>query len=67
MNLSDERFVGHKICLSLFEGPLDLLLYLVRAHRYDICDIPIREITGQFMEYVVAAREMDADYAGEFW
>ncbi len=61
-----DRFVGHKVRLDSFEGPLDLLLYLVRAHRYDICDIPIAQITGQFMEYVGALREVDAESAGEF-
>ncbi|PQV65013.1 condensin subunit ScpA [Abditibacterium utsteinense] len=63
-----ERFTGHKIRLPLFEGPLDLLLYLIRAHRADIFDIPIREITGQFVEYLALMREVDveADYAGDF-
>ncbi len=62
----DERFVGHKIRVQVFEGPLDLLLYLVRAHRYDICDIPISQITGQFIEYLALMREVEADYAGDF-
>lgn len=61
-----ERFVGHKIRLQVFEGPLDLLLYLVRAHRYDICDIPIHKITSQFVEYLTLMREVQADYAGDF-
>mgnify|MGYP002778089863 FL=1 len=61
-----ERFTGHKIALPIFEGPLDLLLYLIRAHKYDICDIPIRQITGQFVEYLALMREVEADYAGDF-
>jgi len=61
-----ERFVGHKIRLAVFEGPLDLLLYLVRANRADICDIPIAAITAQFMEYIALLREVEADYAGDF-
>lgn len=63
-----ERFTGHKIRLPVFEGPLDLLLYLIRAHRADIFDIPIREITGQFVEYLALMREVDvkADEAGDF-
>lgn len=61
-----DRFVGHKVRLEVFEGPLDLLLYLVRAHRADICDIPINAITTQFMEYLALMREVEADYAGEF-
>ena len=62
----DERFVGHKIRVPVFEGPLDLLLFLVRAHRYDICDIPIAQITSQFIEYLTLMREVEADYAGDF-
>jgi hypothetical protein len=61
-----ERFTGHKIRLPVFEGPLDLLLYLIRAHRYDVLDIPIRQITGQFVEYLTLMRNVDADYAGDF-
>lgn len=61
-----ERFGGHKIQLAIFEGPFDLLLYLVRAHRYDICDIPISQITAQFLEYLGLMREVEADYAGDF-
>lgn len=62
----NERFTGHKIRVQPFEGPLDLLLYLVRAHRYDICDIPISQITTQFVEYLALMREVEADYAGDF-
>ncbi len=61
-----ERFTGHAIRLPVFEGPLDLLLYLIRAHKYDIFDIPIRHITGQFVEYLTLMREVEADYAGDF-
>lgn len=61
-----QRFDGHKIRLDVFEGPLDLLLYLVRAHRYDICDIPISRITRQFIEYLTLMCEVEADYAGDF-
>lgn len=61
-----ERFTGHRVQLSLFEGPLDLLLYLIRAHRYDVCDIPISEITKQFLDFVRVMDELDLDYAGDF-
>jgi segregation and condensation protein A len=61
-----ERFTGHRIQLRVFEGPLDLLLYLVRAHRYDICDIPIHEVTGQFIDFIVLMDELDLEYAGDF-
>jgi segregation and condensation protein A len=61
-----ERFTGHRVTLPLFEGPLDLLLYLIRAHRYDVCDIPIAQITRQFLDFVRLMDELDIDYAGEF-
>ena len=61
-----DRFTGHKIALPIFEGPLDLLLYLIRAHRYDIFDIPIREITGEFVEYLSLMQDVAADVAGDF-
>ena len=61
-----DRFTGYKIALPIFEGPLDLLLYLIRAHRYDIFDIPIRQITGEFVEYLSLMQEIGADAAGDF-
>lgn len=61
-----ERFTGHKIRLAVFEGPLDLLLYLIRAHRADIFDIPIRHITSQFIEYLALMREVETEIAGDF-
>lgn len=54
-----ERFTGHAIRLQIFEGPLDLLLYLIRGHRYDIFDIPISTVTSQFLEYLEAITELD--------
>src|SRR5262245_22754688 len=67
-----ERFTGHKVRLRVFEGPLDLLLYLIRGHRYDIFDIPMQEVTSQFIEYLRAldeldkAAEFDIEFAGDF-
>ena len=61
-----DRFTGYKIALPIFAGPLDLLLYLIRAHRYDIFDIPIRQITGEFVEYLTLMQEVGADAAGDF-
>jgi segregation and condensation protein A len=60
------RFTGHRVQLQVFEGPLDLLLYLVRAHRYDICDIPISDVTRQFIDFIVLMDELDLEYAGDF-
>ena len=61
-----DRFTGHKVTLPIFEGPLDLLLYLIRAHRYDVLDIPIHRITGQFVKYLSLMNEVGADTAGDF-
>ncbi len=54
------------IQLPLFEGPLDLLLYLIRREKIDIYDIPIAPITKQYMEYLDLMRELNLDVAGEF-
>jgi segregation and condensation protein A len=55
-----------RIELPLFEGPLDLLLYLIRREKIDIHDIPIAPITRQYMEYLDLMRELNLDVAGEF-
>ena len=49
-----------------FEGPLDLLLHLVKEHEVDIFDIPIARITESYLETLAALRELDIDVAGEF-
>jgi segregation and condensation protein A len=61
-----ERFRGHRVRLRIFEGPLDLLLYLIRAHRYDVFDIPVAAVTGQFLEFLQVMEELDLEYAGDF-
>ncbi len=55
-----------RIHLPLFDGPLDLLLYLIRRDKIDIHDIPIAPITRQYMEYLELMRELNLDVAGEF-
>jgi segregation and condensation protein A len=55
-----------QILLPLFEGPLDLLLYLIKREKIDIHDIPIAPITRQYMEYLDLMRELNLDVAGEF-
>jgi segregation and condensation protein A len=55
-----------RIQLSVFEGPLDLLLYLIRREKVDIHDIPIAPITRQYMEYLDLMTELSLDVAGEF-
>ncbi len=52
--------------LDAFEGPLDLLLHLIREHRIDIYDIPIAQITDQYLEYIENIQTMDLVIAGEY-
>lgn len=55
-----------RITLPEFEGPLDLLLYLIKRDKIDIDDIPIAPITRQYMEYLELMQELNLDVAGEF-
>jgi segregation and condensation protein A len=55
-----------RIALPNFEGPLDLLLHLIREHRLDIFDIPLALITEKYLEYLERMREINLDIAGEF-
>jgi segregation and condensation protein A len=55
-----------QIHLELFDGPLDLLLYLIRRDRIDVHDIPIAPITRRYMEYLELMQELNLDVAGEF-
>jgi len=55
-----------KISLPLYEGPLDLLLDLIRKQKVDIYDIPIARITEQYLEYLHVIQELNIDGAGEF-
>ena len=52
--------------LSNFEGPLDLLLYLIKKHEVDIHDIPIALITAQYLDAIALMDELDLDVAGEY-
>ncbi len=55
-----------QVFLEAFEGPLDLLLYLIRKQNLDILDIPIAEITRQYMGYIDVMQEMQLELAGEY-
>src|SRR5207302_5292356 len=55
-----------KISLPLYEGPLDLLLDLIRKQKLDIYDIPIAKITEQYLEYLHLMEQMNVDVASEF-
>ncbi len=54
------------VILESFEGPLDLLLYLIRKQNLDILDIPIARVTAQYMEYIRLMREMRFELAAEY-
>ena len=56
----------YKVELDVFEGPLDLLLYLIKREEVDIYDIPIGLITTQYQEYLNLMRMLDLNIAGEF-
>ena len=57
---------AYQVKLASFEGPLDLLLHLIRKHEVNIYDIPIALITEQYLGYLALMQEMDLDVAGEF-
>ena len=57
---------GYPVKLSNFEGPLDLLLHLIKMNKVDVYDIPIVLITEQYLEYLDLMQELDLDVAGEF-
>ena len=56
----------YKVKLEVFEGPLDLLLYLIKQDEIDIYDISIERITRQYLEYLQAFKELNIELAGEF-
>jgi segregation and condensation protein A len=58
--------VTYQVKLETFEGPLDLLLHLIRENQVDILDIPIALITEQYLGYVKLMEELDLGVAGEF-
>ncbi len=55
-----------QVFLEAFEGPLDLLLYLIRRQNIDILNIPIAEITRQYVEYIELMKELQLELAGEY-
>ena len=56
----------YRVNLDIFEGPLDLLLYLVRKEEVDIYDIPIAKVTEQYIHYIEMLKSLDIDLAGDF-
>jgi segregation and condensation protein A len=58
--------MSYEIKLDIFEGPLDLLLYLIRKNEIDIYNIPVALITEQYLEYLDLMRSLNLDLAGEY-
>ncbi|MBN1150999.1 segregation/condensation protein A [candidate division WOR-3 bacterium] len=58
--------MGFSVKLEIFEGPLELLLYLIRRDRLDIYDIPISHITDEYLAYINVMREFDMEIAVDF-
>lgn len=58
--------MDYRVDLSIYNGPLDLLLYLIREREMDIHDIPIAEITEQFLAHLQVVQQIDVDRAGDF-
>ena len=56
----------YRVKLDIYNGPLDLLLYLIRRDELDINDIPIAQVTEQYLQYVELLRQIDINMAGEF-
>jgi segregation and condensation protein A len=57
----------YRIKLPVFEGPLDLLLFLIRKNELDIYDIPIATVTKQYLEVIYAMKDLQIEVAGEFF
>jgi segregation and condensation protein A len=55
-----------QVKLEMFEGPLDLLLHLIREHQLDILDIPMATVTDAYLRHLALMQELDLDVAGEF-
>jgi len=56
-----------EVFLEAFEGPLDLLLYLIRRQNLNILDIPLAEITRQYMQYIELMQDLQLELAGSIW
>lgn len=68
--MADERIIQtleHPIRLSVFEGPLDLLLFLIRRQELDIYDIPIQTVTRQYLDVLDSMEQLNLEVAGEFF
>lgn len=66
VDTAEKLYTGYKVTVPEFEGPLDLLLYLVKNYEINIYDIPITLITEQFMSYLRLMKRLDLEIASEF-
>lgn len=57
---------GYRVELELFSGPLDLLLYLIRRHELDVAEIPLANITAQFLDFLDLLETLDLELIGDF-
>lgn len=62
----DSQLAAYRVELESFQGPLDLLLHLIRKNELDIYDIPIAEITNQYLVYLDIMKDLDLEVASEF-
>ena len=56
----------YRVKLDIFDGPFDLLLYLVKVNEMDIYDISLSTITGQYLDYIQLMQNLNLDVAGDF-
>jgi segregation and condensation protein A len=61
-----DLFTGHRVRIAIFEGPLDLLLYLVQKHEVDIYEVPLAKITEEYLAYLGTLQQLSVELAGEF-
>ncbi len=66
MFMNEEQTTGYAIKLDIFEGPLDLLLYLIKKNEIDIYNIPVALITEQYLQYLKMIKSLNLDLAGEY-
>lgn len=66
MLAGDSATYEYKVKLEAFEGPLDLLLFLIKRDEIDVYNIPIARITSEYLTYIQALEELNVDVAGEF-
>lgn len=65
--MGEETEAGYEVSIPVFEGPMDLLLHLVTKNRIDIHDIPIHEITDQYLAYLEKAKAFDLNLGSQFF